>query len=164
MRHNIMRQPNEFSCAPTALAILMGWTFEETINKIGHDGSEIILPHHEHPPARRRSFVFQELLDAVYPQYGFISIEACPYIENEDLPIYNDPDSRLSNYMYQGIGLLEGCFAINRPHMVCWKGDKIIDPADGLTKSLDGFSIQYFHMLVYLRLAGVYNEKDRTYH
>jgi hypothetical protein len=54
---------NNWSCLPTAFAIVLGIDVADFIKHIGHDGSEIIWPTLK-DPMRRRGFHVQECIDA----------------------------------------------------------------------------------------------------
>lgn len=65
-------QPNSWSCLPTSLAMLLDIELNELLQKIGHDGSEILFPDLEEP-IRRRSFCIEEI-QYVTPSYGFVLV------------------------------------------------------------------------------------------
>jgi hypothetical protein len=137
-----MIQPNRWSCVPTSLQMLLEIPFQVILAEIGHDGSEIKHPEHQEPFCRR-GFVLQEMQDVCFKR----GLCLC---EIQGLPDYYDPetcDARIMNYMFGYKGLLTGYFAIDRPHCVYWNGTEIIDPMDGLTKPLDGFTIESFYLL-----------------
>jgi hypothetical protein len=74
----IQKQPNRWSCLPTAFAIALDVDVNLFIKHIGHDGSEFIWP--EMPePMRRRAFHIQECLD-IAMKLGFapVQVEANP--------------------------------------------------------------------------------------
>lgn len=57
------RQPNRWSCAAAAAAMVMNRTVEEVIAKIGHDGSHIWFPDLPEPLCRA-GFTLEEIIDA----------------------------------------------------------------------------------------------------
>ena len=65
----LQRQPNRWSCLPTAFAIAFDTPAEVFIEHIGHDGSEIMWPQLKEP-MRRRGFHVQECID-VATRAGF---------------------------------------------------------------------------------------------
>ena len=56
----LQHQPNRWSCMATAFAMALDIPVVEFINRIGHDGSEIVCPADE--PGGRRGFHSQECI------------------------------------------------------------------------------------------------------
>jgi len=75
-------KPHKWSCSVTAFAMALRVPVAELIEKIGHDGSQIIFPALEDPMCRR-GFHSQELIRVAW-QYGFACtpIELFPRIES----------------------------------------------------------------------------------
>src|SRR5260221_108718 len=83
---NLQKQPNRWSCLPTAFAMVLDISVKEVITEIGHDGSEIVYPNLEEPKCRR-AFHIQELIDfAISIGVSVVPIEPLPssYIEIEE--------------------------------------------------------------------------------
>lgn len=55
------KNPNAWSCLPTAFSIVLGISFEEILGKVGHDGSEITHAGLGEP-RNRRGFHMQEMV------------------------------------------------------------------------------------------------------
>lgn len=85
-----MKQPNRWSCLPTAFAIAMDIPIQRMFDLIGHDGSEIVWP--ELPePLRRRAFHITECIATAYRLgYSVTEFEIKPLLAPDDnhvLPI-----------------------------------------------------------------------------
>jgi hypothetical protein len=75
-------KPNRWSCAVTAFAIALDMPVAKLIERIGHDGSQIIWPDLP-DPMRRRGFHSQELVEeALTCGYACTPIEISPTIGN----------------------------------------------------------------------------------
>ena len=61
----IQKQPNGWSCFPTAFAMVLDMDVQDLIAVIGHDGSEILWPELE-PPRCYRSWHYQEIVMACF--------------------------------------------------------------------------------------------------
>ncbi len=72
----LISQPNRWSCLPTALAMLADVEFADVIDKLGHDGAEIIFPTLPEPVCRR-SFAIEEV-QYVTLAYGFVLVPYSP--------------------------------------------------------------------------------------
>lgn len=58
----LQKQPNNWSCLPTAFAIVLNVDVPVIFKYLGHDGSEIIFPERE-SPYNRKAFHPQELVE-----------------------------------------------------------------------------------------------------
>lgn len=74
----LQKQPNCWSCLPTAVAILLDVDLKDVLDKLGHDGSEILFPDLP-DPIGRRAFVIQEI-QYIMPHYGIALVEYSPGI------------------------------------------------------------------------------------
>lgn len=72
----LLRQVNRWSCLPTALAMLADVSLEDVLDKIGHDGSEIIFPTLPEPLCRR-SFTVEEI-QYVTAAFSFVLVQYHP--------------------------------------------------------------------------------------
>lgn len=77
----LLRQPNRWSCLPTAFAMLADVTLQDVLDECGHDGSEILFPNLIEPVCRR-SFHIEEL-QYVALTYGFCLVHYVPGIVYE---------------------------------------------------------------------------------
>lgn len=50
---NLLRQPNRWTCLPTAFAMALDLSVDEMLQHIGHDGSAILWPDLPEPRCRR---------------------------------------------------------------------------------------------------------------
>jgi hypothetical protein len=75
---HLQRQPNHWSCVPTAFAMALNVRVSEFIAHIGHDGSQIIWPTLKEPHCRR-GFHVQECIDIAFRAgFSVTPIEAIP--------------------------------------------------------------------------------------
>lgn len=149
-----MKQPNRWSCLPTAFAIALNVPVEELITVIGHDGSQIMFPD-EKFPANMRGFHPQELFDAC-AKLGtlFVTIEPYPCFmapsdHNKIQAIYDDPIPRFTECLRVFDGVLIGATHEGQRHAIAWFNGKIIDPSGRIDITLDNFQIEYFYGLVH---------------
>ena len=127
----LQKQPNCWSCAPTALAMLLGLATKDVVEQIGHDGSEIWWPGAGDPLARR-GYHFQELNDvALTHGYGLVEVQMQPASINtingpaRILPL--DPDTRFDTAVRRCPALITG-LGKNHAHWLAWSGTDIYDP------------------------------------
>ncbi len=157
----LQKQPNRWSCLPTSFAMVVGLPVEKIIDKIGHDGSEIIIPE-EKEPDRRRSFHIQELIDICYLlNYAVIPIQAIPSIGSFHDP-YNiisteKSEERILSYLENNIGVITGLSRSGRNHAVAWDGRKIYDP-NGSTYGISRFLIETFWAVKRYNCNLIHNE------
>ncbi len=79
----LLKQPNRWSCLPTAMAMITDQSVDMIINQIGHDGSEILWPDLPEPRCRR-SFHIQEMVDIALASGRFLML-----IEKSPLTLSN---------------------------------------------------------------------------
>lgn len=76
---NHQKQPNRWTCFPTALAMVLDVPLKDIIKSLGHDGSEIIFPKRK-GSFRRRGFHPQEFTELLFGMgYAFLTLEAQPF-------------------------------------------------------------------------------------
>ncbi len=129
------RQPNHWSCLPTAFAISLDVAVLDFIRHIGHDGSEIIWPTLTEPSSRR-GFHIQECLDLLY-RLGRTAMpfEAIP----THTPAFTVPSvpvlfggseqsamERFKRIVYQTHGVITGISLVG--HAVAYDHGTICDP------------------------------------
>ena len=145
----LLKQPNRWSCLPTAFAMLLDITVEEVVVALGHDGSELIYPGHSEPYCRR-SFHIQEMIDVcLLRNIGIVQIERAPVSEalgaTYNVPV---PKARMEFYLSKFPGVLIGVGSISgKPHAVAWNGSKIFDP-NGTTYPLSNFKPDLFFVKI----------------
>jgi hypothetical protein len=149
-RHQI--SPNRWSCLPTSFAMAYELPLEEVIQHIGHDGSEIIHPGLAES-YKRRGFHPQELIE-VGIDYGFhvTMIEPLPILTTvygKQILIrgMNEAKIKMGKLFRKFNGVLTGKTMEGRPHAVCWKDQRILDP-NGQTYGIDRFQVQFFFMVI----------------
>jgi hypothetical protein len=149
----IQKQPNNWSCFPTALAMLLNTPVKEIIAKFGHDGSERVWPELEEPNSRR-GFNYQEL-SFIALGYGY----ALPLFEIETISAPNEDVTpfRISlidcvtKLMLRHRGILLGYGGAKTHHAVAWADNVIYDP-NGATYTLDD---QLFVPSAFMPLIGI---------
>lgn len=140
MRHQ--RQPNRWSCVPTAFAMVINMDVAEMLDRIGHDGSEILYPDLEEPSCRR-SFHPQECLQVLDScGYAATPLEALPILQM-DATHWIELDRRKDfvNHLATADGVFIGEGRKLR-HAVAWIGGEVYDPSGIFT--LSEFSAQTF--------------------
>jgi hypothetical protein len=122
----LLRQSNRWSCLPTAFAMAAGLSFETLIERIGHDGSEIIWPDLPEPQ-RRRAFHIQECINAVALDWGVTPFELIGRISPNGVLIseINFQYPKLDTWTGVALGL--GMVSGNR-HAVAFCNGEIFDP------------------------------------
>lgn len=152
----LLKQPNDWSCGLTSLSMLLGIREEILIKKIGHDGSEIILPELGNRPAAHRGFVLDELQDVCISRgYCLAQINASPTLDSRSVYTEEDADKRLQHQMTNNPGLIEGAYSLDRPHMVAWDGTRVFDPSGPKCYSIEDRSVQRISILCFWRLMKV---------
>jgi hypothetical protein len=138
-----LKQPNEWSCLPTACAMVLDCTVQDIFDLVGHDGSEIIAP--ELPsPANRRGVSYQEIVDVGYARgFSLGGIEAAPerIVDVQralqgfpGIPIYKQEvaEYRFQTHLNNASGIVIGD-GVKYPHAVAWdhREQMFYDPKDG---------------------------------
>jgi len=120
-------QPNHWSCAVTAAAIVMDMAVSDLISEIGHDGSAIVFP--ELPaPICRAGFDIQEIIDvALRHGWYMVPIEARPIVTNDgvhtrSLFAEDKISPRMERYfsLYSGVVMGERKFGRKWWHTCAW--------------------------------------------
>jgi hypothetical protein len=143
----LIRQPNKWSCLPTAFAMAMEVELDWLIKQIGHDGSEILYPDLK-DPERRRSFHHQEIIQValrndftvtpLIPNYTLFPGKG----ENHRLDI-SVSDDILFELMSRYSGVLVGETYSGLRHAVAWDRHIILDP-NGWKYNRDRFIMEVF--------------------
>lgn len=133
---NLLKQENRWGCGFAAFAMLFDLSIKETVDLIGHDGSEIWWPGAEEPLCRRGVHV-DELIEAAYGLgYGLIQFEANPLLWDTVLGqpkavVHSDYlEARLDRIMARGPGLILGQYAPNKWHLCAWDQTHVLDPME----------------------------------
>lgn len=127
----LIRNPNAWSCLLASMAMVLDKSIKELIEKIGHDGSEIVFP--ELPePGRRRGFHIQEFIRVILESgYSVMPIEALPCStpdgEHEYSIDFLNFEDRFRDLMATVPGIITGS-ASKWNHAVAWSGWRIYDP------------------------------------
>jgi hypothetical protein len=141
----LQRNPNAWSCLPTATAMVLDVNKWTVIKHIGHNGSEIKNPSLPKPQCLR-GFHPQEIIDVAW-QYGIavIPIQPLPYstpgivigspAKDFVIDFKINHEERFMAYLKNTHGVITG--AINKGHnmmwngtghAVAWDGEKCYDP------------------------------------
>lgn len=118
---------------------------QKLIEKIGHDGSEILWPELPEPICRRGHHL-EEIQMAAY-DIGVILTSFTPafeYTPNEERPVKYQFDLRSVFERYSGI--MVGQWIRGGPHAVAWSAMErmIYDPDGHATTDLASFELDYF--------------------
>lgn len=124
------KQPNSWSCLPTAAAIVIDMDVADFINQIGHDGSEVRWPGTRRP---QRSFHLQEIIDVLHSQgYSATVFETNPqlgsYYESDTRSIFSfeQKRKRLNRLLLGFQGILIG-FDGSTPHACAFNNGVVYD-------------------------------------
>lgn len=141
------KQPNRWSCFPTAVAIVLGIEVDEIFKQLGHNGSEVCWPELDEPFCRR-SFHQQEMVNVCFENgCGMISVSqklAIAPLGTDDLLYFENP--MFGRYVKYYNGVFTGRTQRNQPHALASYGGDIIDPSTGM-KTLDKLIIDQFHII-----------------
>lgn len=137
------KQPNSWSCFPTAFSYILGIDIVDLIKILGHDGSEKIWPQFN-PPRCYRSWHIQELVKASLSLgYAVIQIDrvmcSAPSPNVQD---YINPDIE---YFYWTIANSTGVLPVRTQkgegHALAYNRNVLYDPATGHTTKIDNFTM-----------------------
>jgi hypothetical protein len=146
------RNPNGWSCLPTAFAIVLDTPVSKIIAEIGHDGSEIAWPQFPDPLCRRGFHIQELILVAFYKGKSVTPYEAIPLLvsrggEPIDVPFRMPPKSRLGYIMSHTHGVITGATLDGRPHAVAWDGEQVLDPRNETKYSIEGFLLETYWLI-----------------
>jgi len=141
------KQPNRWSCFPTAVAIVLGINVQEIFTYLGHDGSERCWKYLNEPFCRR-SFHQQEMVNFCFIR-GYAMITICEHLAiapqgSQDHYIFNNPE--YSRYVKYHNGVLTGRTSRNIPHAAALLGGHVIDPTTGKIME-ENLIIDQFHII-----------------
>lgn len=124
----LITQPNRWSCLPTAFSMAFGIDLQYMIDKIGHDGSEILWPDLPEP-ACRQGFSTQECI-----KIGLgLGLPVTPIAKrfghgpNQLRAHWIDDDMFFYSRLNQHIAVLIGDGEVTR-HAVAWDRHRVFDP------------------------------------
>jgi len=135
---NLIKQPNNYSCTLTAVAMLLNVTLEKLVKLVGHNGSEIIFPNLPDPLGRKGVHI-QEIIDVLDDLgYSLIPIEFEPWQTPNGVDEHRIrlPDKRFYNHLIGNPGLIVGQ-AKKHWHTVAWDGYLVYDPNGTIYKFHD---------------------------
>ena len=128
---NLQNNHAPWGCLLASAAMVLDINREALIDRIGHDGGEIVFP--EQPePMKRQGFHIQEIIDvAVESGYWVMPIEVMPSSttdgkNNFDIEI-KDHGQRLTDHMADWPGIIVGR-SRRMNHAVAWDGKMVYDP------------------------------------
>jgi hypothetical protein len=152
----LQKQPNSFSCLPTAFAMVLHRKVEDIISSLGHDGSRILWENCEHPCWKYRGFHPQELIDYCFKEgKAILHIESQPMFKDRtnpnNIPVcaIMDHESRFYNYTNKLNGVLVGEYRTTRyRHALAWFDGESYDPMTGNKGGLDDYFISDFYGII----------------
>lgn len=129
----LQRQPNRWSCLPTALAILLGVDVQEIFEFLGHDGSEIRWPSLPEPWCRR-SFHPQEVSHYALTK-GYALVPFAPKMgyppSGQMTSVRCMEDDRFQSITDEWGGIFLGLTESGHSHAIAvWDGE-YVDPTSG---------------------------------
>ena len=135
----LQKQPNQWSCLPTAFAMVVGMDAIDFIKGLDHDGSDIIHPNLEEPYCRR-SFHIQEMIDICWLLgYAVTGIQRKCILEAKENHLFHIPheDDRFDYYL-QFPSVMIGTGYTGIPHAVAWDCSLVLDPNGS------AYNLEYF--------------------
>jgi len=127
----LQKQPNNWSCLPTAFAMALDIDVEQLIKLIGHDGSEIWFPNQKEEHHKKRAFNPSEIMMTVLKMGRYVTPVVAQYeispVENGEARQIITPQSEIIQIMNNHCGVLTG-YIRGRRHAVAWDGNMIFDP------------------------------------
>ncbi|MCK5020570.1 MAG: hypothetical protein KAS32_26360 [Candidatus Peribacteraceae bacterium] len=123
------------TCIIASLAMVWGCSFDDVVNEIGHDGTEIMFPESNWPEG---GINLQEILDAAFNRgLAMNVIEFYPRMGPADGKgerlVYTEEEAnlRLRNYLVHDWCVLRGENKQGCRHSVAWDGIQVHDPDIG---------------------------------
>lgn len=142
------KQPNLWTCYPTAVSILTGIPVEKLIKALGHDGSKVTRPELKEP-ACREAYTHSEMCFALFNlgyMLGFIAAKEANVdgVVRTNYPEFTTLCSRLGTVP---------CIIVckesdDHGHCYAWIDDKVIDPKIGDYVDPAGLYIESLEPLV----------------
>lgn len=130
---NLLRQPNNYSCMPTAFAMATNSTPEYYFKEIGHDGSPILFEDMPEP-YNHRCFVYPECF-MVALDLGFASTDLpvaygiSPSAKSSSKSVIINQLERVYTRMRHYKGVLFGRYkGSDERHCMAWDGWEVLDP------------------------------------
>lgn len=140
----MQKQPNRWSCLPTAFAMCLDMPVNEFISKVGHDGSGIRFPDLKEP-YNRQSFHMQEMIDACIKSRYWVTMIEKNLVSEEPFSgsKYKFPGgvNRFNDYVWKYKGVL-----IGPGHAVACEQGIIYNP-NGETELLDIYKYNEFYIV-----------------
>lgn len=120
MRFLRQQQPNDYTCLPTAFAIVIGQPIAELLEIIGHDGT-----------GERKGFHVQEIVAVLYQQGWSVT-----QFDQEPRLYYPDDFIKTLSFDLNGLlvstkGVICGTFQ-GQAHAAAWDGQLIFNPNGSL--------------------------------
>jgi hypothetical protein len=111
------KQPNAWSCLPTAFAIVCNIPVEELIARIGHDGSRKRYAE----PKPQIGFHIQEIITVLLHEYSITEIIEAQF-DNDDIILvqYKTLEQRIYDVMEQFSGVLWVTKGLEYGHALAW--------------------------------------------
>lgn len=129
----LQMQPEMWQCAITSYAMALNVPIKWLIDRVGHDGSEILFPALKEPLNRRGHNIFE--LVKVGLRFGFTStpiplrpaILSPDGIEEVSVGTESDNSEFVSTQVMSSSGVIE-CYGPAAYHMVAYEDGQIFDP------------------------------------
>lgn len=142
---NLYKQPNGWSCFPTALAMCVGIKPDKILEMIGHDGSEKLWAGLKSPECRRAFHPGELNLVAYKLGFSITVFETRRVMAGPNGLTYTLPRFNLKDLLSKESGILT---STNPAHAVAWDHiEKHIHDPNYTIYGLDKFDIEDFYMV-----------------
>lgn len=141
----IQKQPNNWSCLPTAFAMVCDMPVADLIKRIGHDGSERIFDG----PRPEVGFHIQEIIHVLQDEFSITEIVDAYYDVAHGKRHWPIGEKTLNERVYEAMQKYSGVVLVNyhEPcgHALAWDGKLLCDPKRGNTENVSiSFKISGF--------------------
>lgn len=138
--------PNNWSCLPTAFAIVLGCPVEYVLELIGHDGSEKLWPALPEPFCRR-SFHIQELIMVAW-KMNYCVTPFSTECELQPRAMVNPKlfTVNLKSLLVNNVGVITGLYK-GSPHAVAWKYPTIYNTNNQIETDTSVIKIEDFWVI-----------------
>lgn len=127
-------KPRRWQCAVTALAMALDMPVAELIERLGHDGGQIVFPDLPEPACRRGHNIYEVIQVAVDLGYAVTPIPLRAAVTPANNPqrqvvIGTDSEnwSRFTRQLHASQGVIE-CFGPRLYHLLAYDRGHIFDP------------------------------------
>lgn len=166
----IIKQPNNYTCYPASLAMVLGITLDQCLLLFGHDGSDVYNPSLENPKNLRGFTKYEVSMILAGLGYLWMQVWTSVKYEKEDKTmvgvwppkaVWNQNSFEKFIEGREGIIIVTSRNIPNANHAMAWNGDWVFDPEDGERKELKDFSVESFEWIRKCANKKIYPYKNR---